>query len=298
MLYEVIPPIPANVTADPDWMVSFAEVVERLGFDGIVVPEHVAWVESAETEQVHDGQTVVTGPRTMFPDPVGLLAFLAAKTTRLTLSTGIMVLPQHHPVVMAKRLATLDVLSKGRVRLGIGVGWNRDEMELCGQNFASRGKRTDDAIKVLRTLWSGSSTEGRSYSGSFYAFEHVFCNPKPRAGSIPIHIGGSSNAAAIRAGRLGNGFQPLNLEGELLAERVETMRTAAREAGRDPDSLELSLRRSLYEVDGESVEADRIAGATRIILNGSRTADLDRAIKELEAFSARMNLRPVPVHTR
>ena len=135
------------------------------------------------------------------PIPIDVLGFLAAATSRLVLATGVLVLPAHHPVIMAKRLATLDALSKGRVRLCIGVGWIREELEACGVDFASRGRRTDECIDVMRALWADSEPEGATFAGEFFRFAHAHTHPKPRpAGGIPIHIGGHS-AGLHRPGR-------------------------------------------------------------------------------------------------
>jgi len=290
VLFELIPPIVADVTADPAWMAEFAATAEQVGFDGIVLPEHVAWVLSETTAFEHDGQRAVTGPTTMYPDPLEVLAYLAGRTSRLTLATGILVLPQHHPVVLAKRLATLDVLSGGRARIGVGVGWNPDEMRLCGQDFASRGRRADEAIAVMRTLWSGPPSEPSSFRGGFYAFEGVYCNPKPVRGQVPIHIGGSSRAAAVRAGRLGDGFQPLNLRGDALRERLDQVRAAAEQAGRAPEAVELTIRAAMSDLDPASVREAAADGVTRLVVNGSPTADLGVAVGELKSFADRMEL--------
>jgi probable F420-dependent oxidoreductase len=290
MLFEVIPPIVANVTGDPDWLAEFATTAERVGLDGIVMPEHVAWVLSETTKMEHDGLKTVTGPTTIFPDPLQALGFLSGITSRLTLATGILLVPQHNPIILAKRLATLDVLSKGRTRIGVGVGWNPDEMALCEQDFATRGKRTDEAIQVMRALWAGSSTDPAGYHGSIYNFDGVFSNPKPVRGDIPVHIGGSSKAAAVRAGRLGNGFQPLNLDAAQLTERMDQARAAAEEAGRDPGAIELTLRAGMQDLDQDKVAEAEASGVTRYVLNGSPTADLTVAVGELQEFADKMGL--------
>lgn len=167
------------------------------------------------------------------PDPLELLSFVAAATTTLGLSTGVLVLPDHHPVVLAKRLATLDRLSRGRLRICAGVGWMREEIEACGGDFDRRGRAADEAIAVMRALWS---TDGpTSHDGEFYSFRNAYSYPKPvRPQGVPLYIGGHSKAAARRAGRLGSGFQPLGLVGDDLTAAVGVMRAAAVDAGRDP----------------------------------------------------------------
>ena len=133
------------------------------------------------------------------PDPLDALAFVAGATTTLGLSTGVVVLPVHHPVVLAKRLATIDALSGGRLRLCVGLGWIREEIEACGVDFDSRGRRADEAIAVMRALWAPNRPEGTSFDGEFFRFDHAHSNPKPhQPPGIPVHIGGSTPASINR----------------------------------------------------------------------------------------------------
>src|SRR5699024_5569717 len=181
-----------------------------------------------------------------------------------------------HPVVLAKRLATLDRLSGGRLRVAAGVGWMREEVEACGTDFSTRGRRTDESIDVLRALWADSAPAGADFDGEFFSFTGAMSYPKPvRAGGVPLHIGGHSAAAARRAGRRGDGFQPLGLRGEDLAGALTTMRTAAREAGRDPGALEVTLGHAVTLIDQGRAEKLAAAGADRIVLAGSGARDLD-----------------------
>ena len=129
------------------------------------------------------------------PDPLIWLAFVAAATTELRLGTGIVILPQRNPVILAKELATLDSLSGGRVEFGIGVGWLKEEFEALGVPWARRGARTDEYIEAMRALWDGDHA---AYEGEFVSFDDVSSNPKPAQGRVPIHIGGHSRAAAER----------------------------------------------------------------------------------------------------
>jgi len=144
MKFAVLPPVRAGVCADPDWMIGFARHAEDCGFESIVLVEHPVVVSDYTSRYPYASSgRMPLADDCRIPDPIDVLGFLAAVTTRLVLSTGVLVLPAHHPVIMAKRLATLDALSKGRVRLCIGVGWMREELEACGIDFASRGRRTD-----------------------------------------------------------------------------------------------------------------------------------------------------------
>ena len=166
---------------------------------------------------------------------------------RLGLATGVLVLPNHHPVVLAKRVATLDALSGGRIRLCVGMGWLKEEIEACGAAFSSRGRRADEQLEVMRLLWE-DRPDGASFSGEFFEFDHAACYPKPTRW-VPIHIGGHSRAAARRAGRLGDGFQPLGLVGSELTDLIAIMRDEAGSSGRDPDALELSLGHLVAKID-------------------------------------------------
>ncbi|CPR08656.1 luciferase family protein [Mycobacterium bohemicum DSM 44277] len=203
MKVSVVAPVADGVTADPQWMVSFARHLEACGFESIIVAEHTVLATSYDSVYPYDKSgRVGMAADCPIPDPLDVLAFLAAHTGRLGLATGVLVLPNHHPVVLAKRAATVDVLSGGRLRLCVGVGWLREEVEACGADFATRGRRADEQLAVLRTLWA-DRPEGASHHGEFFDFDGVMSYPKPVAGErLPVHIGGHSPAAARRAGRL------------------------------------------------------------------------------------------------
>jgi probable F420-dependent oxidoreductase len=291
MKFAVIAPVAAGVTADPEWMSGFARHVEACEFESIVAVEHT--VLMAEYHSVYpyaESGRVELSADCPVPDPLDLLTFLAAHTSRLGLATGVLVLPNHHPVVLAKRVATVDALSGGRIRLCVGMGWLKEEIEACGAEFASRGRRADEQIEVMRLLWE-DRPGGASHSGEFFEFDHATCYPKP-TGRVPIHIGGHSRAAARRAGRLGDGFQPLGVGGARLIELIGIMRDEADKAGRDSDALELSLGHLVTKVDGE--RADKLAGlgADRIVLAMPPTADLGEACDVLSACARRLALIP------
>ncbi|WP_139333216.1 TIGR03619 family F420-dependent LLM class oxidoreductase, partial [Mycobacterium sp. SP-6446] len=155
MKVSVVAPVADGVTADPGWMVTFASHLERCGFESIVVVEHTVLVTRYDSVYPYDNSgRVGLAADCPIPDPLDLLAFLAGHTSRLGLATGVLVLPNHHPVVLAKRAATVDALSGGRLRLCVGVGWLREELEACGADFDSRGRRADEQLAVLRALWA------------------------------------------------------------------------------------------------------------------------------------------------
>jgi probable F420-dependent oxidoreductase len=181
-------------------------------------------------------------------------------------------------------LATIDRLSGGRLTIGIGVGWMKEELETLDVDFATRGARADECIEVLRLLWREDEAD---FNGKFFSFSRACSFPKPaQPGGIPIHVGGHSAAAARRAGRLGDGFHPLGLAGDDLAQRIGQMRDAALAAGRDPDALELTLGSLLDQLDDERLAAAEKAGAVRMVLS-NREKDIDKACAQLSQFAKR-----------
>jgi probable F420-dependent oxidoreductase len=270
-------------------MTAFAQHLEACGFESIVAVEHTVLMTKYSSVYPYDESGRVEIPADCaVPDPLDLLAFLAAQTTRLGLATGVVVLPNHHPVVLAKRVASIDVLSGGRVRLAVGMGWLKEEIEACGVDFDSRGRRADEQIEVMRLLWE-DRPDRASHHGEFFEFDNAACHPKPVT-TVPIHIGGHSRAAARRAGRLGDGFQPLGVGGEALTDLVAIMRDEAEKSGRDGDALELSLGHLVTRIDAD--RAGRLAelGADRVVLAMPSTSDIDEAKDLLSACAQRLAL--------
>jgi probable F420-dependent oxidoreductase len=171
---------------------------------------------------------------TPLPDPLIWLSFVAAATSSIRLATGILILPQRNPVVLAKSVATLDEISGGRVELGVGVGWLEEEFDALGIPFARRGARTEEYIAAMRALWD---TDNAEFHGEFANFANASVNPKPTNGRVPIHIGGHSRIAAERAGRIGDGFFPGKGN---IAELADMVHQAAAAADRDPSSIEIT----------------------------------------------------------
>jgi len=292
MKYAVLAPVAAGTTADPAWIGEFARHAENCGFESIVVVEHAVVMSRYSSVYPYDSSgrmdLVDDGP---IPDPLDLLAFLAGRTTRIGLATGVLVVPNHHPVVLAKRVATVDALSGGRLRLGIGVGWMKEEIEACGTDFGTRGRRTDETIDAMRALWADTAPTGSSFHGEFFDFDHAMSFPKPvSAEGVPIHIGGHSRAAAKRAGRRGNGLQPLGVAGAELAELLALMRTEAAKAGRDPKLLEVTLGHSVARVTQDKAARVAEMGADRLLLAVTPSADLNLVKDEMSACAERLGL--------
>jgi probable F420-dependent oxidoreductase len=289
--FGVVAPVAAGVTADPRWMAAFAQHLEACGFESLVAVEHTVLATRYDSVYPYDPSgRVELAADCPVPDPLDLLSYLAAHTGRLGLATGVLVLPNHHPVVLAKRAATVDALSGGRLRLCVGVGWLREEIEACGAEFESRGRRADEQLAVLRALWD-DRPDGVTHRGEFFQFENAVCSPKPIAGRhLPVHIGGHSKAAARRAGRFGDGFQPLGVTGAQLDALLSLMRNEAAAVGRDPASIEVSLGHSVTKVDSERAERLAAQGADRLVLAMPPITDLDQAKDELSACAQRLSL--------
>lgn len=212
-------------------------VAEAAGFDSVVAVDHVVFPDKYSSTYPYSATgRLPGGPSGMLPDPLIWMAAMAAVTTRLRFMTGVIILPLRNPLVLAKQVATLDHMSGGRVELGIGVGWLKEEFEALGVPFEKRGKRSDEYIAAMRALWAN---DGASFQGEFVNFHEVTCSPKPVAKNVPIVIGGHSEAAAKRAGRLGNGFFPSIGATVDTAPLYDVARRAAEAAGRDPAAIEM-----------------------------------------------------------
>jgi probable F420-dependent oxidoreductase len=271
---------PALHGTDPDHLTAYAQHAEACGFEGLYLPEHVAM-----NPGVRLGPAELP-PTTPFLDPVDCLAFVAAATDRLLLGTGVLLLPYHHPVTLAKRLATVDVLSRGRLRLlTVGVGGLPGEAAAVGVDFTTRGRRTDEAIDVLRLLWSGGPV---SFDGDFFQLSEVCSYPRPLA-DLPIHVGGSSTAAARRAGLRGNGyFAGGALAPDERARQLAVARETATEAGRDPSALEYTRWGSI-DMPESAIEDLAAQGVTRVVVSAS-SPDPAEQRDQLSAFATRFSL--------
>jgi len=218
---------------DAQALVGLASRAEELGFDSVWVHDHVFNVG-------HVFDRIGGKP---YYEPLTLLSFVAARTRRVRLGTSVLVLPYHNPIRLAKTAATLDVLSGGRLILGVGVGLIEKEIRAMGSPFAERGAFTDEAIAVMRSLWTEDEP---SFDGKYHRFAGMKFSPKPlQKPSIPVVIGGVSRAAIRRAARLGDGWQPLGLAPEALGQGIALLRTEAQACGRDVSKIPVSSAMSL-----------------------------------------------------
>jgi probable F420-dependent oxidoreductase len=269
---------------DPGHLAAVARHAEGCGFESFYVTEHIVVYPGAKAGPVEFPADLAVA------DPLECLSFIAARTDRIVLGTGVLLLPYHHPVVLAKRLATVDVLSVGRMRLlTVGLGVLPGEAHAVGVDFAARGRRADEAIDVLRLLWAGGQ-EGVSFAGEHFSFEDLCSFPKPyRASTLPIHVGGSSRAAARRAGLRGDGYFPGGrLTAAERAAQLGIMRAAAAEAGRDPGALEYTRWGSI-DMTPEDVRAYADDGVTRLVIPPA-SADLRGQREQISAFAGRHGL--------
>ena len=210
-------------------VLSLARKAEELGFDSVWASEHVF-----NTSYVYDR----IGNRPYY-EPLAILSYVAATTSRVLLGTSVLVIPYHNPIKLAKTGSTLDVMSGGRLVLGIGVGVIEQEMEAMGVPFAERGAFTDEAIAVMKELWS---QEDPSFQGRFSSFSGMKFSPKPlQQPNIPLVIGGTSRAAIRRAARVGNGWHPTAMPPEELSQAMRYLQERTIAAGRDPSEVPVSI---------------------------------------------------------
>jgi probable F420-dependent oxidoreductase len=230
-------------------------VAEAAGFESLWGGEHVILPTHIDSKYPYsaDGK-IPAEPETPIPDPLIWLAFAAAAVPRLRLGTCILIVPQRNPLVLAKELATLDRISGGRVELGLGVGWLREEFDALGVPWERRGARNDEYIAAMRALWAGPHA---SFHGEFVNFGPVTCSPRPVTGSIPILVGGDTDAAIQRAARLADGFFPGEGDAQRLQSLIRRVRAAAEQAGRDPASIEINA------MFGQQM-MDPVAGAAQL----------------------------------
>ncbi len=247
-----------------------AAAAERSGFATLWVGEHVVMVDESDSHYPYsdDGQIAIS-PDADWLDPLITLSFAAAATNRIELATGVLLLPEHNPVIAAKQTASLDRMTGGRLSLGVGVGWSKEEYEALGIPFEGRGRRLAEYVAAMRTLWRDDVA---SFSGEFVSFDRVRVNPKPHGRSIPIVLGGNSDAALRRVAQWGDGWYGFNLaDVEEAASRASKLRSLCREVGRDPADLRVAV--SLQDPVPADVVRLADAGIDELVLVAGPPAD-------------------------
>ncbi|HUE58101.1 MAG TPA: LLM class F420-dependent oxidoreductase [Acidimicrobiales bacterium] len=248
-----------ELALDPVTVRAYVRGVEQLGFRHILVYDHVVGADPA----VYTGWNGPYDVDTTFHEPFVMFGFLAA-VTQLELVTGIIIAPQRQTALIAKQAAEVDILTEGRFRLGIGVGWNRVEYESLGQDFHTRGRRQEEQIGLLRLLWTERSVE---HDGEFDRIKGAGIAPLPVQRPIPIWMGGASEAAYLRIGRLADGWFPMTSPGEPLSQAREHVAAGASLAGRDPGSIGMEGRIEAGEQAARHADKWRAAGASHLTIN-------------------------------
>lgn len=245
-------------------LVEFAQRIDELGVHSGWVSDHVCWPAEIEAKYPYSEDGSFPAPNDMaWLDPIGTLLFVAGCTENLKLGTTVLILPYRLPVVTAKQLATLDVLSNGRLILGVGVGWMHEEAAVLGMPFDHRGKRSNEQLEIFRSLFS---EEEPQFDGIFYQLPSVKFEPKPIQNPVPIWVGGDSRAAFERVARYGQGFQAAFQTIEVIEKEFAEIRRCCEAIDRDPDELTLSVRVYL-DPDGLMDSAKSIAGSREQMLS-------------------------------
>ncbi|HZR84421.1 MAG TPA: LLM class F420-dependent oxidoreductase [Candidatus Binatia bacterium] len=246
-----------------DGLGALARHAEAAGIESLWTVEHVAVPVGYESRYPYSPSGKMPGPEdSPIPDPVLPLAYAAAVTERIRLGTGVLILPQRHPLYVAKEFATLDVLSNGRAMLGIGIGWLAEEFAAVGVPFEERAGRTREAVKAIRQLWSDGA---RPFEGKYFRWPALESNPKPvQKPGVPIVVGGHTEIAARRAARYGDGFFPAIADVSQLSALLAIVRDECAKIGRDPGDVEVTAGAGF--VDADQARRLRDAGAARIAI--------------------------------
>lgn len=265
----------------PERMPDVAVLAEELGFESVWLPEHLIFPVGIESRYPYstDGAAPID-PSTPLLDPLVLLTFVAARTSRIRIGTNVYVLPLRHPIQTARMAMTLDLVSGGRLSLGIGAGWLAEEFQAVGVDFASRAGRTRECIRVMRALWTEETPE---FHGKHFDFAPVKFEPKPaQKPHPPILVGGETDAALRRAAELGDGWYGVRHTPDSAAQRVAQLRELLTKAGREPEGFEITVSVSGIGLSRADLEAYARAGVDRIVaLPWSRGREAEERLRAL-----------------
>ena len=269
-----------EIGSDPGAVREYAQAAESMGYNHILAFDHVLGA-NAESRPGWSGAYRHTDA---FHEPFVLFGYLAAVTSSVELVTGVIILPQRQTALVAKQTAAVDVLSRGRLRLGIGVGWNAVEYEALGENFHDRGRRSEEQIYLLRKLWTNDLI---TYEGRWHKITDAGLNPLPVQQPIPIWFGGAAPQTIRRVATIGDGWFPLFRPDDSGRALIESMREQAAEAGRGPDDIGVeswvSIRDSSEDDWKRTAEAWRELGATHLSVN-TMNAGLESPQAHIEAI--------------
>jgi probable F420-dependent oxidoreductase len=254
-----------DVGGDPAVVRELAQTAEGLGYDHLGAPDHVLGVNAASRPNWGNRNTSAD----FFHDPFVLFGYLSACTTRIGFSTQVLILAQRQTALVAKQAACLDVLSGGRLRLGIGIGWNEAEYIGLNENFRDRGRRSEEQVAVMRALWAGPHVD---FQGEWHRIPDAGINPRPAGGRVPIWYGGHEDVTLRRIAKWGDGWIMLaHPPGEVARAAFDKLRDYTRQAGRDPSSVGLEVWVSMgagNETDWRTeAEAWKRLGVTHLTLN-------------------------------
>ncbi|MEV5879504.1 LLM class F420-dependent oxidoreductase [Streptomyces sp. NPDC052101] len=246
-----------------------AGTLEECGVESLWTVEHIVIADSYEPLYPYspDGRIPGASAAVPMPDPLETIAYLAGASDTLRFGTAMIVAPLHSPVTLAKRAATIDRHSRGRLMLGLGIGWQKEEYAAVGVPCQDRGRRLEECVGAMRALWA---TGPASYHGRHVSFDGLHSLPRPESGAVPVVLGGNSDPAVRRAGRIGDGWFPYTIGPEDFARRTGLLREAARAAGRAEDAVEITVWPGSFDRAREShpawVSGFTDAGATRLVI--------------------------------
>lgn len=267
---------------DPVAIRDYVQAVEQLGYHHVLAYDHVLGAHPRRFESY--GFRPPYTYQTPFHEPFVLFGYLAGLTTRLELVTGILVLPQRQTALVAKQAAEVDVLTKGRLRLGVGIGWNAVEFEALGENFKNRGRRSEEQVALLRELWTKELVD---FEGAYHRVRDAGINPLPVQRPIPVWMGAMAEPAIRRLARIADGWFPQFAPDPEGAAAIERLHGYVRDAGRRPEDVgiegRISMARTTEEQWGSTLEAWRELGATHVSFN-TMGADLHSPQNHIEAI--------------
>ena len=274
-----------EIGSDPAAIRDYVQAVEGMGFDYLLAYEHILGADPADYPE----RRFAYGLEDMFHEPFVLFGFMAGLTTRLEFATGILILPQRNTAVVAKQAAEVDVLTGGRLRLGVGVGWNQAEMEAVGYRFENRGRRVDEQLTVLQRLWSEPRM---AFEGEFHHIPGLGINPLPVQRPIPLWFGGAAEPVLRRMARFGAGWMPNSMTPDSVRSTVETIHELLRQQGRNPAEFGIDARitpsRQPQDTWTDTAAGWRALGATHLCCNtmDNGFTSVDEHLAELETFKA------------
>ena len=256
-----------EIGADPSGVRDFAQAAESLGYQDMPVFDHVLGADASK----HANWERPYRHTDMFHEPFVLFGYLAAITEKIRMTTEVLILGQRQTALVAKQAAEVDVLTGGRLRLGIGIGWNYVEYEALGEDFSNRGRRSVEQIRLMRALWTQEVVD---FKGRYHQISHAGINPLPVQRPIPIWFGGGHDRVLRRIGRMGDGWFPQFQPDSAGQEKIAQMRQHAKDAGRDPMSIGIEGRISIANGDPDSWSKAAAAweevGATNLSVNTMR----------------------------